>query len=116
LAVTVLKMGLGDRASQQMLKPVVASDRLVEVGRVVANGGGGSGGGGAVLLLTNWRMRPTVGLTLTIDNSSGWMPAFETARLGSTNAEVKIKAVDNMLVSAPFDVKDADALVFTSWR
>ena len=110
-------MGLGDRASQQLLKPVVASDRLVEVGRVVANdGGGGGGGGGAVLLLTNWRMQPTVGLTLTIDNSSGWMPAFETARLGSTNAEVKIKAVDNMLVSAPFDVKDADALVFTPWR
>ena len=110
-------MGLGHRASQQLLKPVVASDRLVEVGRVVANdGGGGGGGGGAVLLLTNWRMQPTVGLTLTIDNSSGWMPAFETARLGSTNAEVKIKAVDNMLVSAPFDVKDADALVFTPWR
>ena len=112
-------MGLGDRASQQLLKPVVASDRLVEVGRVVANDGGGGGGGarGAVLLLTNWRMQPTVGLTLTIDNSSGWMPAFETARLGSTNAEVKIQAVDNnLLVSAPFDVKDADALVFTPWR
>ena len=68
-----------------------------------------------MLLLTNWRMQPTIGLTLTIDNSSGWMPAFEIARLGSTNAEVKIKEVDNnLLVSTPFDVKDADALVFTS--
>lgn len=109
-------MGLGQRASQQLFKPVVASDRLVEVGRVVANDGGGGGGPrGAVLLLTNWRMQPTVGLSITIDNSSGWMPAVEVARLGSTNAEVKIQAVDNnLLVSAPFDVKDADALVFTS--
>ena len=51
-----------------------------------------------MLLLTNWRMQPTVGLTLTIDNSSGWLPAFEIARIGSTDAEVKIKAVGNMFL------------------
>jgi hypothetical protein len=30
--------------------------------------------------------------------SSGWLPAFEIARIGSTDAEVKIKVVGNMFL------------------
>jgi hypothetical protein len=40
-----------------------------------------------VLTLTNWRMRPSA-VQIRLDNSTGWLPGFTTARLASSNAVV----------------------------
>jgi hypothetical protein len=69
-------------AGRPVFRPAIATAELVEVGIVVAKGVG------TALPLINWRNVPTAAWTLTLDNSTGWLPAFANATLASTSAVV----------------------------
>ena len=66
--------------------------------------------GGSLITVVNWRMTPTH-VTIFVDNTTGWLADFSTATLGSSNTVVPRSVVGTKIALGPLEVAVADAVV-----
>jgi hypothetical protein len=74
---------VGAKRGGKLFRPAHATDGLVEVNTVVS-------AAGSLLTVVNWRMQPT-NVTVHVDNSTGWLPSFSTATIGSSGRALRVQ-------------------------